>query len=176
MSTLTAREVISVQTPRPEPIRRVDLVLPDTISRKGIAPTVQQKRTISPVIPKVITANAKPVLRPVVHKPVIKTERPVIIPKQQAPTLNTKRRLPFLGILRVVASIKQTLSEIQEIPLMQNLEEGLAKPLVYIGIGILVLFAGVFVPIDWIKVLAFFAGLILLGLGIYYLILFLQDQ
>jgi hypothetical protein len=165
---LYAREAISVQTPRPEPIRRA---LPDTLP-KTLPPIPQPKKTLHQVVPKVNTLNSQPKLTAVASLPIVKS--PIVIPPE--PIIQRNERLPFLGLLKVVASVKQSLKAVRELPLMQHLEEGLAKPLVYIGLGILVLFAGVFVPIDWIKIVAFFVGLILLGLGSYYLILFLQDQ
>lgn len=171
LSSLYAREAIMVQSPRPEPIRRVDWALPDTLP-KVVAPMSQPKKTIHRV--KVNTGKSQPKLTPVTNRTIVQTERPIVIPP--TPIIQRKERLPFLGLLKVVASVKQSLKAVRELPLMQNLEEGLAKPLVYIGLGILVLFAGAFVPIDWIKIIAFLVGLILLGLGIYYLILFLQDQ
>jgi hypothetical protein len=168
-SLLYAREAIWVQPPRPEPIRRVEMPLPDTLP-KTVAPMPQSKKTLHPVVPQQPQAK----LTPVANRTIVKTERPILIPPAQA--MERNERLPFLGLLKVVVSIKQSLKALRKLPLMQNLEEGLAKPLVYIGLGIVILFAGAFVPIDWIKIIAFFVGLILLGLGIYYLILFLQDQ
>jgi hypothetical protein len=154
-------------------IRRADVALPDTFSRTIIAPIAkpQPKKTIVPVVSQPITASIRPKPTPPTYPTIVKTERPIT-----ARTFERKERLPFLGILKLVASVRQSLNAVRQKPLIQNLEEGLTKPLVYIGLGIVVLFAGAFVPIDWIKIIAFFVGLILLGLGIYYLILFLQDQ
>ena len=55
-------------------------------------------------------------------------------------------------------------------------DEGLTKPLIYIGIGFLILIIGPFLPLELLKILALLTGLILLGFGIYFLVLFLKDQ